>query len=148
MEVCNKRSMIFVHKKGNADSCSELRDNTRRYLRGSRSRDSRNMTERESVDLLIRGGRLLDPGSDIVGAGDIVVKDGKILAVGKDLHSRFLQIKCISQGPTSTGVIPTASKLQRSTTHADFMFLLGGLTSTLMCMSTLQSSASTWTNTA
>ena len=108
------------------------------------------MTERESVDLLIRGGRLLDPGSDIVGAGDIVVKNGKILAVGKDLHSRFLQITCISQGPTSTGVIiiPTASKPQRSTTHADFMYLRGGLTSTLMCMSTLQSSASTWTNTA
>lgn len=49
------------------------------------------MSQRESVDLLIRGGRLLDPGSDIVGAGDIAVSDGKILAVGKDLHSRFVQ---------------------------------------------------------
>ena len=52
---------------------------------------SRNMaTQRESADLLIRGGKLLDPGSGIVGAGDIAVSGGKIIAVGKDLHSRFL----------------------------------------------------------
>ena len=47
-------------------------------------------TQRESADLLIRGGKLLDPGSGIVGAGDIAVSGGKIIAVGKDLHSRFL----------------------------------------------------------
>ena len=46
--------------------------------------------QRESADLLIRGGKLLDPGSGIVGAGDIAVSGGKIVAVGKDLHSRFL----------------------------------------------------------
>ena len=48
------------------------------------------MNQQEKVDLLILGGRLLDPGSDIVGAGDLAVREGKILAVGKDLHSRFV----------------------------------------------------------
>ena len=48
------------------------------------------MNQQEKVDLLILGGRLLDPGAGIVGAGDVAVRDGKILAVGKDLHSRFV----------------------------------------------------------
>ena len=70
-----------------------MRDNSR-YLWDPREeeRESRHMTQQENVDLLIRGGRLLDPGSDIQGLGDIAVSDGKILAVGKDLHSRSWQI--------------------------------------------------------
>ena len=47
------------------------------------------MNQLERVDLLVLGGRLLDPGAGIVGAGDVAVRDGKILAVGKDLQSRF-----------------------------------------------------------
>ena len=50
------------------------------------------MSQKERVDLLVLGGRLLDPGAGIVGAGDVAVRDGKILAVGKDLHSRFVPL--------------------------------------------------------
>lgn len=58
-----------------------------------------------SCDLLLRGGRVVDPANGISGPADVAVKDGKILAVGKDLSANAAKTLDVSGCFVTPGLI-------------------------------------------
>ncbi len=43
--------------------------------------------------LVIRGGRILDPANGLDGVADLIIENGKVLAVGRDLAPKFIQAR-------------------------------------------------------
>ena len=46
----------------------------------------------ESQAILIRGGRILDPGRGVDSVGDVLVKDGRIAAVGERIDGQGARV--------------------------------------------------------
>ena len=62
--------------------------------------------------LLVRGGRILDPASGFDQAGDVLVEDGRITAVGPDLEARGAELVEAEGGWIAPGFVDLHTHLR------------------------------------
>ena len=56
-------------------------------------------------DLLLRGGRVIDPASGLDGVADVAFQDGKVVALGPDLDQEAKQTKDVTGAIVTPGLI-------------------------------------------
>lgn len=58
-----------------------------------------------SFDLVLKGGRVIDPSQDLDGVCDVAFKDGKVAAVGRDLKTDGAEVRSMAGYIVSPGLI-------------------------------------------
>ena len=85
------------------------------------------------MKLLIKGGRVINPGKDFDAVSDVLVENGKIVAIGENLEASDAKVIDAKGKVVAPGFIDLVKKLKKILLLALKLLLLAGLQQLQQC---------------